>query len=96
MKQSLQPGDRVAYSAKFLRNTCQFSGAAPQRRGSFVQYDPNGFGRVHWDDEAQRIAEQEGQFADQDYCNEIAAHGSLVHANNIAKVGSPRFSCNDL
>jgi hypothetical protein len=27
----LTPGDRVAYAAKFLKNTGQFTGSAPQR-----------------------------------------------------------------
>lgn len=94
----LSPGDRIAYSAKFLKNTGQFTGAAPQRRGTYVGLDkrmPN-YARVHWDDEAERIAAREGDFAEQDYCDEIRQNGSLVHANNIARVGSPRFASNDL
>jgi hypothetical protein len=91
----LTPGDRVAYAAKFLRNTGQFTGAAPKRRGTFVSYwnaDPQ-FARVKWDDfDAAYHAEQNGQ----DYVDDAIAHGQLVHANNIAKVGSPRFALNDL
>jgi hypothetical protein len=97
----LNAGDRVAYAAKFLRNTLQFTGNAPQRRGTFVSYTTFGsqtdnYARVHWDDEAAMIASRAGQFAEQDYCDDVRAHGSLVCAANIAKVGSPRFSHSDL
>jgi hypothetical protein len=85
----LQPGDRVAYAVKFLRNTCQYTGDAPRRRGTFVAYwdaDPR-FARVKWDDfDAAYQAKQHGQ----DYADDALAHGQLVHADNIAKVGSPR------
>lgn len=93
----LELGDRVAYAAKFLKNTGQFTGAGPQRRGTFQSYwtlDPQ-FARVMWDDfdqNAPRLAEQYGD----DYVADAREHGQLVHANNVAKVGSPRFALNDM
>jgi hypothetical protein len=91
----LQPGDRVAYAAKFLANTCQHTGWAPQRRGTFAGYWHGDvkYARVHWDDfdfEAQ--AKQNGK----DYAVDARDRGQLVLAVNIAKVGSPRFALNDL
>ena len=93
-KQTLSPGDRIAYAAAFLKNTRQHTGAAPQRRGTFVRYDVGSpdFARVHWDDEGEMIAHRIGDFVEQDYCDEIRANGSMVHAKNIAKVGSGRFA----
>ena len=93
----LEPGDRVAYAAKFLRDTGQFTGAAPQRRGTFVSYDTSspGFARVKWDDFEDNAAYYDAQYGD-DYTADARAHGQMVHANNIAKVGSPQFALNDL
>lgn len=91
----LNPGDRVAYAAKFLRNTCQHTGAAPMRRGTFVSYwsaNPD-FARVKWDDfDHARAAHQNGE----DYADDARDNGQLVHAANIARVGSARFALNDL
>ncbi len=94
-------GDRIAYAAKFLRNTGQFTGPSGARRGIFVSYATYGghtdnYARVHWDDEAALIASGEGQYGEQDYCDDVRINGSLVHAGNIAKVGSSRFALNDL
>jgi hypothetical protein len=94
----LIPGDRVGYAAKFLKDTGQFTGAAPLRRGTYLgEYDgaPN-MGRVKWDDQEARIAEGAGQFAEPDYCDYVREKGELVGLKAIAKVNSPRFSCNDL
>lgn len=91
---NLQPGDRIAYAAKFLKNTGQFTGGAGQRRGTFVSYQDE-HARVRWDDfevNATRYAEQYGD----DYVDDARKHGQLVHAANIAKVGSARFALNDL
>lgn len=94
----LTPGDRVAYAAKFLRNTAQFTGAAPQRRGTFVAYwgSDTQFARVKWDDFEAMAATGAGQYGDIEYVEDSRQHGQLVHLNNIAKVGSPRFALNDL
>jgi hypothetical protein len=92
-KQQLLHGDRVAYAAKFLRNTCQQTGAAPQRRGTFVSYyaaDPQ-FARIKWDDFEANAAYYAHQYGD-DYVADARQHGQCVHAGNIAKVGSARFA----
>ncbi len=97
----LEPGDRVAYAAKFLKNTGQFTGSGPQRRGTFVGYWNHGArhvpetARVRWDDfeaNAAYLAQQNGE----DYVADAREHGQCVLACNIAKVGSPRFALNDL
>lgn len=97
MKPKLSQGDRVAYAAKFLRNTAQFTGSAPQRRGTMVKFweADEKFARVKWDDfelNAPGYARQYGE----DYVADAREHGQLVLAVNIAKVGSPRFASNDL
>jgi hypothetical protein len=89
-------GDRVAYAAKFLRATGQLTGAAPQRRGTFLRHDFNGFCRVRWDNEGEYISSGRGQYADDEYCRDVRENGNLVAITNIAKVGSPRFALNDL
>jgi hypothetical protein len=88
-------GDRVAYAAKFLKNTGQFTGAGPQRRGTFVSYWSKDikFARVKWDDfDAAESGKQWGE----DYAADAIEHGQCVLAVNIAKIGSPRFALNDL
>lgn len=93
----LQPGDRIAYAAKFLKDTGQFTGAAPQRRGTYLGPDvAPGFARVRWDDIETLIADGRGQYADSEYVAHVRKEGSTVHANNIAKVGSGRFALNDI
>jgi hypothetical protein len=89
-------GDRIAYAAKFLKNTAQFTGAAPQRRGTFVGYWPRDpqFARVKWDDFEECCAQGGGQYGDTEWTADAREHGAIVHANNIAKVGSPRFALN--
>lgn len=91
----LAAGDRVAYAAKFLKNTGQFTGPGGQRRGTFVAYDPTApqFARVKWDDFDPAAA---GQQWGEDYAEDAIANGQMVHADNIAKVGSARFALNDL
>ena len=93
---TLKPGDRIAYTAKFLNNTAQHTGAAPERRGTYVgpYAGLSSHSRVHWDDEADRIASKQGQYAEQDYCDDVAHNGSLVCTKNIARADSPRL--NDL
>ena len=93
----LESGDRVAYAAKFLRNTGQFTGGAPQRRGTFVSYDrvsPD-FARVKWDDFEANAACYAELYGD-DYVADARESGQMVHANNIAKIGSPRVALNDM
>jgi len=98
-KQTLKAGDVVAYAAKFLRSTGQFTGAAPARRGVYVGPEPSmptTYCRVRWDDIEAVIASGAGQYADPEYVDDARRNGSLVHVNNIAKVGSARFALNDL
>ena len=94
--QTLQAGDRIALTAKFLKSTGQQTGPAGARRGTFIKYDDDKFARVHWDDTPAQIAARQGYFEDQDYCDEIARNGSPVFAGNICKVNSPRFALNDM
>lgn len=95
----LTAGDRIAYAASFLRNTGQFSGSAPQRRGTYLgPYAgmPKTHGCVRWDDREERIAAGLGQFGEADYCEHVRANGELVALSAIAKVGSARFAHNDI
>lgn len=95
MKRNLIAGDRVALSAKFLKNTGQFTGPAGARRGTFIKYEGD-FARVHWDDIEEYIAAGRGDYAEPDYCAEVRANGSMVHAGNLAKVNSAAFALNDI
>lgn len=92
---TFKTGETIAYTAKFLKNTGQFTGGAGQRRGVFVSLwaaDPR-FARVRWTDaDYERLAEQNGQ----DYADEAKEHGQLVALANICRVGSARFAHNDL
>ena len=93
-KNNLQSGDRVALTAKFLKNTGQFTGSSGQRRGTFINYELP-MARVKWDDFEANAVYYVEQYGD-DYVQECRANGSRVHAANICKVGSAKFACNDL
>lgn len=87
------PGDTVAYAARFLRDTCQHTGDAPRRRGTFVKFweaDPQ-FARVKWHDFEANAAYYAQQYGD-DYVADAREHGQLVHGKNIAVVGSAKFA----
>lgn len=92
----MQAGDRVAYSAAFLKSTGQFTGSAPQRRGTYVGPAPGPektHSRVRWDSfDFAHAARQNGE----DYAEHVREHGELAATKNIAKVGSARFALNDL
>lgn len=91
----IQSGDRIAYSAKFLRDTCQHTGNAPKRRGEYLGvYDamPDQYSRVKWDDMEALIASGQGQYADLEYCEEIRRRGQIVSNTAICKVNSAKFS----
>jgi hypothetical protein len=92
-KSTPKPGDRVAYAARFLRDTCQQTGAAPARRGTFVKlWEANtDFARVKWDDFEIRAEELAYQYGE-DYVADAREHGQLVLAKNIAVVGSAKFA----
>ncbi|WP_316196630.1 hypothetical protein [Bradyrhizobium sp. SZCCHNS3053] len=89
----LQTGDRVAYSAAFLKNTAQHTGFAPQRRGTFVKlWESNpDFARVKWDDFEASVPQLIRSY-DADYVADAREHGQLVHIKNVAKVGSAAFA----
>jgi hypothetical protein len=95
MATKLKTGDRVAYAARFLRSTGQFTGPGGQRRGTFVTYWDEGekYARVRWDD--FNFANMTAQFG-YDYAADAKLKGQVVLAENIAKVGSPRFASNDI
>lgn len=98
-KPNFQPGDTIAFSARFLKDTGQFTGPSGAMRGVFVSYDPGmgeRYSRVRWGDEEARIAGGEGDYAEADYCDIVRRLGSLVCTANICKVGSARFACNDI
>ncbi len=96
---SFAAGDRIAYAAKFLKNTGQFTGSAGSRQGAYIGLAtgfPPQYCRVKWDDIEAVIAAGEGQYGDAEYVADVRANGSLIHSGSIAKVGSARFACNDL
>lgn len=96
-KNTLSAGDQIAYAAKHLRNTGQFTGDAPKRRGVFIKvcdHTPT-HAYVRWDDFEARADYYAKQYGD-DYVADARAHGQLVALSAIAKVGSPRFALNDL
>lgn len=81
-------GTRVAYSAKFLRDTGQRTGRAPDRRGTVVSVDAD-FARVRWDDfDAAASAKQWGE----DYAEDAIAHGQMAALSVLAMVGSSAMS----
>lgn len=88
-------GDRIAYAARFLKNTGQTTGSAGTRRGTYLGpwIGQPGFARVRWDDEAAML---EASREDEDYKADIREHGSVVFESNITRVGSARFALNDL
>ena len=92
-KYNFVKGDRIAFAAKFLKSICADYDKA-QLRGTFESFDPSmkNYGYVHWDNEGERIASRQGNYAEQDYCDHVKKHGSFVCLDNIAKVGSIRFA----
>jgi len=93
----MKPGDRVAYTAKFLKNIGAHAGSAPERRGLLVKFDEvsPGFARVKWEDFEARSAELAARYG-QDYVDDVRANGALVNRDVITKVGSSRFGCTDV
>lgn len=91
----LTAGDRIALTAKFLKSTGQFTGAAGQRRGTYLGPlgSVPGYGLVRWDDEAAMLAASREE---DDYKAHVREFGSTVCLTNIARVGSARFALNDL
>lgn len=79
----LQAGDRVAFTAKFLKSTGQQVGPAGKRRGTVVGPVP-GMGPmfigVRWDDE--RLSDHD---ADPEYRDHVARYGQAVNVANICR-----------
>lgn len=95
----LVPGARVGYAAKFLRNTGQFTGSVPQRRGTYVgpfKGMEKTHARVKWDDIEQVIGGGGGQYDDDEYVADVRANGSVVALSAIAVVGTLRFVDNSV
>jgi hypothetical protein len=95
---NLVAGDRVAYTAKHLRNTGQLTGSASSRRGTYLRecsWSDN-YCHVMWDDTDYQIANKIGDFVEPDYCEEIKKNGSPAPIGIICKIGSAKFACNDL
>lgn len=94
MASKLQAGDRVAYTARYLRDSCQQAGAVPLRRGTYAgpYAGAKGYSLVKWDDTAVRIAARSGQYADPEYAQWALANGEMCPDAIIAKVGSARYA----
>ena len=88
--QTLQPGQRIAYTRAFLASYGNDYNMA-QRRGTFLGYDDHMSARVRWDG----ITEAEyAAFADrygQDFVDDIREHGSAVHRDNVCGTKSTAF-----
>ncbi len=84
MKRELQAGDRVAYSANFLRSTCQHTGAVPRMRGTILALLElsKGFtlAEIKWDGVPDRSEDEGGPYR--------------VNVGNLARVGSAAMSAN--
>ena len=60
MKQTLTIGDRVAYSAKFLRSICDYSHASASKRGTVLAIRPlagskHAHVKIKWDDDDDEL-----------------------------------------
>lgn len=76
-------GDRVCYTAKFLRLVGAVLGTTARRQGTLagvVDIDC----WVHWDDEAEDLAEN----PDAEYVAHVRANGTMVKRCNICVVGN--------
>ena len=96
-KGSLNAGDRVAYSAKWLRSTGQVAGEAGQRRGVVASRHRTGdLVYVRWDcDVASGYADIRAVYGDDpEYVQHVIDHGVLVAEANLARVGPNRDFCN--
>lgn len=81
-----QPGNRVAFSVKFCRNTCQITGRTPAMRGTLLSHDGS-FARVRWDDWcAAKRAALSRQWGE-DFAEDAEANGEMVNLANLCRVG---------
>ena len=86
----LKIGDRVAYSAPFLKRMKIHSGRAAFARGALLSVDACGkYCRVRWDDEAGYLA-----LADQDadWKDDVRTNGQLAYLSDLARIGSAAFA----
>jgi hypothetical protein len=86
-RQPLVPGDRVAYTAAFVRQLgCRYEDG--QRRGTFLSYRPGDdlFGFVRWDDE--NLSQHDH---DPEYREHVRELGMMICLANICKPESCRF-----
>lgn len=93
---TFKPGDRVGYSAKFLRSIGADHDTASVR-GTFVKWRNDVEKResfmdmmcfVRWDDEDLRLDDWAD---DPEYQQHIRDNGQMVNAQNIAKVATVAF-----
>ena len=99
MADKLQPGDRVAYSAYFLRQISAHTGCMPFRQGHYLGPDPVApatHSRVFWDDIPKLIAAKRGYYGSEDFAEECTKNGEMVATSAIARVGSAKYSSNDI
>ena len=85
-----RPGDRVAYTAKFVKNTGGGKHTVDQR-GVYVKDDPRtpNMGYVHWDGEDEYL---KAMYADDpEYAAHVKENGTWVKLVNICRVGTVRF-----
>jgi len=79
-------GDRVAYTARFVRDAGGGLHETGARRGTVIRLDPP-LVYVRWDDE-----DLTGYDADPELRDFVRDHGQPVHLANVCKVGSVRFA----
>lgn len=94
-KAKFQTGDRVAFSAAFLRDTGQQAGPAGFRRGTYIGVAAGwpAHARVKWDDDDARIASGVGQYGDPEYAADVRLNGSIAAFDALAKVGPNSDFC---
>lgn len=89
---NLAAGDRVAFSANFVRSTGQYTTGAANQRATFLGQDDqlgDPFVRVRWDHQPAILDTHRD---DPKHCADILAKGSIVNVHNLARVGSLRFA----
>ena len=79
MSKPIEIGDRVAYSAKFLRDTGQIAGVVPTMRGTVASCVVDDLTAVYW--RLLKVVWDGGAW-------------SHVLDANLARVGSPEMSIN--
>ncbi|MBS4051277.1 MAG: hypothetical protein KGZ69_08740 [Methylomonas sp.] len=78
----LKIGDTVAYTAKFLKNTGQFTGNAGFRRGELLSFDHQ-YARVRWNDWSESYRAALADRYGEDYAEDAEKNGQMVALVNI-------------